>query len=225
VIRAVVFDFFGTLTEAVRRGPAHARMADALGVTPAVLFAALDRTYPARARGEYGDGPASLARLARDLGRPVDPARLAEAEAWRLRAIRSSLRLRADALSTLTAVRAAGLGVGLVSDCTSELPGLLAELAITPLFDATVYSFALGVTKPDPLLFRTAADLLGVPPAGCLYVGDGGGRELSGAAAVGMRAIRLAAPDLVDHLSYHHDAGWDGETVPSLTAVLAVLEP
>ena len=54
-------------------------------------------------------------------------------------------------------------------------------------------------------MYLTACERLRVEPEECLYVGDGGSRELTGAAAVGMTAVRLVAPDLAGHLVF--DAG------------------
>jgi putative hydrolase of the HAD superfamily len=91
-------------------------------------------------------------------------------------------------------------------------------MPIAELLDATVYSVHLGVTKPHPALFQTVCHRLGVRPEQCVYVGDGGGRELSGARSVGMTAVRLAAPDLVSHLVFDREPDWDGATVASLSA-------
>lgn len=40
--------------------------------------------------------------------------------------------------------------------------------------------------KPDPAIYLLACRRLGVAPEDCVFVGDGGDRELEGAAAVGM---------------------------------------
>ena len=58
--RAVVFDFFGTLTRSVQRGPQHAEIARALGADPEAVRGVLDRTFRARAVGRYGDAAATL---------------------------------------------------------------------------------------------------------------------------------------------------------------------
>jgi len=44
-------------------------------------------------------------------------------------------------------------------------------------------------------MYRLACTGLAVTPAECLYVGDGGSGELTGAAAVGMRPVLLADDD------------------------------
>ena len=52
-----------------------------------------------------------------------------------------------------------------------------------------------------------------------LHVGDGGSRELTGATRAGLTAVRLAAPDLADHLVFDADVDWTGPTVTSLSAL------
>jgi putative hydrolase of the HAD superfamily len=54
------------------------------------------------------------------------------------------------------------------------------------LFDVTVFSCDAGILKPDPRIYRLATDGLGLPPEQCLYVGDGGHRELRGAREAGL---------------------------------------
>ena len=223
VIRAVIFDFYGTLTEAIRRGPAGDRAARVLGCDPAVFRLALDQTWSARARGELGSIRESLATLARRQGREPTAVQLDRAERLRDAAVRHSIRLRPDAVPTLRRLRARGLRTALVSDCTVELPGIVAGLPVAGLLDATVYSSDLGLTKPDPRLFQRAAGLLGLDPGHCLYVGDGGGRELTGAGAVGMTPVRLTEADLADHLVFNNEPPWSGARVPHLADVLDLL--
>jgi putative hydrolase of the HAD superfamily len=216
--RAVVFDFFGTLTGAMKRGPAHDQAARALGCDPAAFADMLDRTYQARASGRYGDAGAGFYRIARQLGRSPGPRQVAEAVHLTTGALRDGIRLRPDAVRTLWRLREAGLLTGLVSDCTHDLPPLVPSMPIAGLLDATVYSVHLGVTKPHPALFHTVCRRLDVLPEQCLYVGDGGGRELSGARSIGMTAVRLAAPDLAEHLVFDREPSWAGASVTSLSA-------
>lgn len=217
--RAVVFDLFGTLTRAVRRGAWYQLMARALECDPEVLSGVLDKTFAMRARG--GDGRLEIRRIAWRLGRRPTAAQVSEALRLRHRAIRASLQLRPDAMSTLQSLRRRGLRVGLISDCTEDLPAILASLPIAALLDAAVYSAHLGVVKPHPAMYLTVCHRLGVEPEHCLYVGDGDGHELSGAEAVGMTAVRLAAPDLSGHLTFAPDVDFTG---PSVTALRQVLD-
>ncbi|ASW53376.1 HAD family hydrolase [Plantactinospora sp. KBS50] len=217
--QAVLFDFFGTLTRAVQRGSRHRAVAEALGCDPASLTDVLDRSFQQRASGALGDATASLRWVGEQAGaRPTDAA-LRTARRHRLAAVRADTRLRPEAVPVLRALRRRGVRTGLVSDCTHELPALLPSLPVTPLLDVRILSIQVGRCKPDPEMFLAACRRLAVRPADCLYVGDGGGRELTGASAVGLTAVRLAAPDLVTHLVFDADVDWRGPTVTSLEAV------
>jgi putative hydrolase of the HAD superfamily len=215
--RAVVFDFFGTLTRSVQRGPQHAAIARSLGADPEAVTGVLDRTFRARACGRYGSAEQAG-------GRPR-PGAIRAAMPARVDALRADTQLRPEAVSALTAIRSRGVRTALISDCTHELPAFLPGLPVAPLLDAQIYSVELGVCKPDPKIYLAACDRLGVGPEDCLYVGDGGSHELTGAAAVGMTPVRLAAPDLANHLVFDADTNFAGRTVRSLTEVLALLDP
>lgn len=222
--RAVLFDFFGTLTTAVVRGPWHAPIAHQLGCDPDAFTEVLDRSFRARARGAFGTAETTLRWVCDQLG--ADPSReaLRAALQARMAAIRADIRLRPDALATLHAVRARGLRTAVVSDCGHELPAFLPDLPMARLLDAHVFSVEVGQCKPHPAMYDAARQRLGVAPGECLYVGDGGGQELTGALAAGMDAVRLAAPDLRAHLVFRPDQDFTGPSIPWLSEVLPLLE-
>ena len=222
--QAVVFDFFGTLTRSVRRGPLHAEIARALGCDPDAVLSVLDRTFEVRARGDLGSAEATLRWVTEQAGGSPRTAQLQAALPARIDALKADTRLRVEAESVLRAIRARGLRTALISDCTHELPAFLPSMPIAPLLDATVFSVEVGRCKPDPLIYLEACRRLRVAPQDCLYVGDGGSRELTGAAAVGMTAVRLAAPDLADHLVFNADANFAGPSVSALTGIVDLLD-
>ena len=222
--RAVVFDFFGTLTRSVQRGPQHADIARRLGCDPEVVRGVLDRTFHSRARGTFGSAEATLRWVLEQAGGHPRPAQVQAAVPARVDALKADTRLRPDAVSLLRALKDRGLSTGLISDCTHELPAFLPSLPVAPLLDARVFSVEVGVCKPDPAIYLTACEQLGVEPWECVYVGDGGSRELTGAAAVGMTPVRLAAPDLADHLVFDRDTAFTGAAVPSLTDLLTFID-
>lgn len=55
-------------------------------------------------------------------------------------------------------------------------------------FDDMVFSFEVGTTKPDPRIYEVAADRLGVEPSKCVFIDDIE-RYTQAAQAVGMSAI------------------------------------
>ncbi len=222
--RAVLFDYFGTLTRAVRQGPAHRRMALHLGCDPEAWLALMAKTYYLRASGRLGDPLTVLGFLARHLGADPSERTLRRVRAERLCAIATDGPLRPQAVPVLRALRRRGLRTAVVSDCWYELPILLPHLPVYPLLDACVFSVEVGRCKPDPTMYLTACERLGVRPHECIYIGDGGSRELTGAQAAGMTAVRLAAPDLSDHLSFSRDEEFGGASVASLDDLLPLLD-
>jgi putative hydrolase of the HAD superfamily len=63
-----------------------------------------------------------------------------------------------------------------------------------------------------------------VEPAACLFVGDGGSRELSGATAVGMEAVLIRTPEDRGDDAFRRDAEeWDGTRVAALQEVLELV--
>jgi putative hydrolase of the HAD superfamily len=220
----VLFDFFGTLTRANRRGAGHTLVSRWLGVDPDAFAAELDRTFYARAAGGYGQPVHALRRIARRLGADPDDGILAVAAAARVYALRADTVLRPEAVPLLAELRNRGLRTAVVSDCWYELPTFMPYLPVAPLLDACVYSVHIGHCKPHPAMYLTACARLGVGPDECLYVGDGGSQELSGAVATGIPAVRLAAPDLGGHLVFRADEHWTGPSVDNLFDVLPLLD-
>jgi putative hydrolase of the HAD superfamily len=98
-----------------------------------------------------------------------------------------------DTVPTLRAVRERGLRIGVVSDTGFDLRPAMDQLGISPYLDAVVMSFEHGVCKPDPAVFRTACDQLGVDPGRTLMVGDNPLTD-SGAVTAGLYAFLLPPP-------------------------------
>ena len=95
----------------------------------------------------------------------------------------------ADTRSTLEAVRARGLKVGVVSNVPADLRPVFAKHGLDGLVDSYTHSFEVGAEKPDPAIFLAAAKSLGVKPSETLMVGD---HEVDrGAERAGMRAFIL----------------------------------
>jgi putative hydrolase of the HAD superfamily len=120
-------------------------------------------------------------------------------------------------------LRARGLKIGVLSDCTNEVPILWPASVYASLVDAAVFSSVLGVRKPDQRTYAAVLTELRVRPDDCLYVGDGGSSELSGARKAGLRPILLDVAG-EDHFRYDHELDWNGESVASLADVLRLVD-
>lgn len=94
-----------------------------------------------------------------------------------------------DVLPALERLRAHGIRVGLVSNSARDVRAF-AEHHRLPI-DAGISSFHHGKTKPHASIFRAVLELLEVPPAEALMVGDTVADDVEGARAIGMRAVLL----------------------------------
>jgi HAD superfamily hydrolase (TIGR01549 family) len=94
-----------------------------------------------------------------------------------------------DTVPVLTALRDAGLKIGLVSNSARDVHEFAVHHALD--IDAGISSFHHGKAKPHASIFRAVLDLLDVVPAQAAMVGDTIADDIEGARAVGMQAILL----------------------------------
>lgn len=105
------------------------------------------------------------------------------------------------AADLLSAARAAGFRLAVASS-SRNAHLVLERLGIKPLFNAIVDGVAAPRSKPDPLVFVTAAEQIQLPPRHCVVVEDASS-GVAAARAAGMRVIglgpteRVGAADLV----------------------------
>jgi putative hydrolase of the HAD superfamily len=221
---AVVFDFFGTLTPV---NPSEvwatnaARLAAAFGVPSEDLVRVLDDSFPERISGALGDVRQTMRVVGDRLGVQVTDQQLDEVSRTRRAMQESMFALRPEALPVIGLLRDRGLRIGLVSDCTSELPDAWARMPLAAVVDSPVFSCVERTRKPDPRLFHAVAERLPAEPTACLYVGDGGGRELTGASGIGMRAVLLAGPDWHAHRDHRAESDWAGPRISWLQELVA----
>jgi putative hydrolase of the HAD superfamily len=100
-----------------------------------------------------------------------------------------------DALPTLTALRARGIAVGLVSNGRVDTQqGKLRRLGLEPYLDVTLISEREGLRKPDCRIFELALERLGVSAAQAWHVGDHPMADVAGAHAAGLVAVWRYVP-------------------------------
>jgi putative hydrolase of the HAD superfamily len=225
---AVIFDLFGTLIKNFDV-PEHDRLIVEMVALLDIAhgdFAPLwnDATWPQRATGEFDSPEANIRYICRTLQREVAEEQIASAADLRRAFTRKSLAAWPDAVPTLKALRQDGYAIGLVSDCSSEVPLFWAQTPLAPLVDAAIFSCAVGLKKPDPRIYRLASDQLGVAPERCLYIGDGGSQELTGAQAAGMIPV-LIRHTLEGDRAYRREAeNWSGAAITSLAQVMSLVQ-
>jgi putative hydrolase of the HAD superfamily len=79
--------------------------------------------------------------------------------------------------------------IGVISNSYPDVQyGKIKTLGLTGLLSCIVLSEEIGVRKPDPGIFKHAAQGLGIPPSHCLYVGDSLSSDILGAQNAGLLA-------------------------------------
>lgn len=226
--KAVIFDFFGTLVPCLSLSEHKAvlsKMADLMGAPREAFVQQWFDTVVPRMTGEFSSVRANIEAICATLSVPFNAANCEQAVKERYDYERAHLVPRSTAIATLRQLRERGLGIGLITDCSSELPELWLETEFAPWFDVTIFSSVVKIKKPNAEIYRMAADRLGVTCADCLYVGDGGSNELAGAKAVGMHPVLLHDVAEQGNADMHRIDGqpWSGARIADVSEVLLLI--
>jgi putative hydrolase of the HAD superfamily len=224
----VIFDFFGTLVPNFTMSAHKTTLGEIARrvCVPADLF--IERWLQAfreRVTGEWPDTYSAILNICNEVGVCPENGQIESAVKIRIEFTRNNIHPREDAINTLSQIKKLGLKLGLISDCSPELPDLWDKTEFSPYFDATVFSCEQGTKKPDPLMYKTACDLLNVAPEKCLYIGDGGSRELTGACNAGMYPVLLYDHNEQGTSDANRMEGeeWHGPRINTLSEVLGLL--
>jgi putative hydrolase of the HAD superfamily len=120
---------------------------------------------------------------------------------------RDRFQLFPDTLPVLREMRRAGYPMALVSDaqrvfCWEE--GRI--LGISQFFEHKIVSTDFGFKKPDLRLFNVVCDLLNVPTAEAVYIGDNYDRDIKGPKDIGMPVILVDRNSRGEHQGIEPDA-------------------
>jgi len=226
--KAVIFDLFGTLVDVFGSsgGTIHMReMASALGILDEQFVQLWAQTTEMRIIGAFDSVEASIKHVSDAMSAHPQPEQIATAVEIRMNYVRQALQPRADAIDTLTELKACAYKIGLLSNCSIEIPLLWQETAFENLIDTPIFSSRARLKKPDPRIFYLACERLGVMPDSCLYVADGEDCELAAAAKVGLHPV-LIRNSLRNHSSelLREAREWQGATIASLPEVLQLVK-
>lgn len=206
-MRAVIFDLWETLIDWNREANArmHARVRERVGFDFNERWNRASERYTTPVR-----------TVLAGVGVPDDA--MEDVLAYRADFVRHCLVPREGAVDTLTELRARGMKVGLITVCTEDVELLWSESAFAGLFDAEIFSNAVGLAKPDPRIYLLCCEQLEVEPQEAVFVGDGANDELEGARRVGLRPILIHKPG--QDPVWPEVRTWDGPRVTSIPEVL-----
>jgi HAD superfamily hydrolase (TIGR01509 family) len=215
VIKAVTFDFWGTLLldspsaderYKQQRLSGLAAVLNAMGIR--VSPADLDRAYGASGRElqrrwrAQRDIPvekaveAILRSINRSLPEAIGPTGITElVRVYATPPLAVPPTFDPGAGDALRELKLRGISLGLVSN-TMRTPGailrkILERRGLLDYFSVITFSDECGIRKPDPEIFRMTLELIGVAPAEAVHVGDDPVLDVDGAKAAGMRVIQM----------------------------------
>lgn len=189
-VRAVIFDLGGVVIDS----PLHAiaRYERELGIPEGIVNRVVVDTGPSGAWSRLERGEVAMLDFHRDFEAELRAAGHAISAADMMARI-ALCGPRPAMLEAIRRIRARGLRAGaLTNNWANERSEPAHELK--DLFDAFIESSKVGLRKPDPRIYQLACNSLGVAPTEAVFLDDIG-RNLKAARELGMRTIKVDAPE------------------------------
>ena len=121
---------------------------------------------------------------------PIDADRPTALSAFYRTAYETAWRAVPGAMPLLTALRARGLQVGIVTNnIASEQRQKMRLCGMEPFVNILITSEEIGVQKPEPAIFQAALDAMALRASECVMVGDVWATDIAGAIASGIRPL------------------------------------
>jgi putative hydrolase of the HAD superfamily len=223
---AVIFDLFGTLVDGFLSwaGPMHEELIAALGVPREPFMQLWRKTLEMRTTGVFQTVEASIEHVCGAIGAQVSDDQMTQAVEVRLRHTRRALEPRPNVVATLTRLKYERYRLGLLSNCSIEIPILWQETEFAALIDHPIFSSQEHLKKPDPRIYHLACERIGAAPQNCLYVADGENHELKAAGTLGIHPVLIRTPSEETRGEVLREAReWQGDTIFTLSEVLRLL--
>ncbi len=137
----------------------------------------------------------AFGQILRGSGQQAHPGLVAEMVRLDAELLLANARLFDDVIPILNKLRARGIKIAVVSNCTENTRPLLTSLGVDVLADALILSCEVGAAKPAAEIFRCALDRLGVAAEATVFVDDQPG-YCAGSVAVGITTVQIVRDEL-----------------------------
>ena len=181
-IKAVIFDYGGVLARTVDPEPRAAWERD-LGLAPGALTATVhdQRLWVAAQNGSI-QSDAHWQAVGEALGLSIS----------QLGELRASFYagdiLNRELLARIDRLRKQGMALGLLSNFSTDLRGMLEAQDLLRRFDHIAISAEIGVMKPDAAAYEAILGMLALPASACVFIDDLPANVVA-AQALGMHGI------------------------------------
>ena len=190
MIKAVIFDMFETLVTLFEgRTYWGENIAEDVGADPTEFRREWHAIEKDRSCGRYTIEE-GLEVVLKKFGL-YSPEKVALAASKRIAALSDTFsNIPDETVELLKELKNRGLKVGIITNTFNDERDMIRSSILMPYIDEALISYEQGLCKPDPALYEKMMRLLNVEPDECLFVGDGGSRELYAARDAGMHALQ-----------------------------------
>lgn len=187
-MQAIIFDLFETLITEFDAGWQPERAAAApLGLDEERFTAGWKALQHQRMAGIIPDYPAILRAICKQAGCVANESMIQRLQQERIAdKARAFAAIERPVVQMLKQLRRLPVKIGLLSNAAREETLSWSSSILPAYFDDVIFSFEVGLVKPQREIYELACARLGATPAETLFVGDGGSDELIGAAHAGL---------------------------------------
>ena len=225
--KAVVFDLYGTLVDnfsSQAYDQIQEQMAKGLNIPYPKFRHVMLETINDKSSGGYYAVEDNILEICRRLSVKVNTPQIEQVVTLHYEFSESTLVIESKVLEALGTLKSDGLLLGLITNCRPPIPSAFLQSPLAQYIDVPVFSCEERIKKPSRHIYQIACERLKIQPQECLYIGDGSGEELTGAAAVGMLPI-LKRVDLTDVYDPHRPEveNWQGITIDEISELCDIV--
>ena len=225
--KAVIFDLFGTLVENFS-SQAYDQVQVQMAKTLNIPYPKFQQVMLATINDTSSDGyyavEDNIREICRRLSIKVNASQIEQAATLHYEFSESTLIIEPKVLKSLGTLKRDNLLLGLITNCRPPIPSAFLQSPLAQYIDVPVFSCEERIKKPARRIYEIVCERLKVQPQECVYVGDGSGEELTGAAAVGMLPI-LRRVDLKDVYDPHRPEveNWQGIAIDEISELCTII--
>jgi len=192
-LQAVLFDFYDTLVYIDSRISQQKKetILKKAGVEPREFYYIFQKYIPDGWRGRFRDPGERIILVLDELGKTLGKKALEELVTIERKRLFKEVKPYPESEFVLKTVREKKFKLALVSNAARWSEEVFDSLSLAKYFDKVIFSYRIGVIKPEKEIYLYACQQLGVKPEECIFVGDGGCQELDGAHALGMKTVMV----------------------------------
>lgn len=193
-MKAVIFDLFGTLTYG--RANPEAKIIESFNLD---LSEALVEKFVCGTK--FVDQKSYLREIVTGLGLEDIPATEEKISGILKQEIEKE-KLKPGSEQILLSLKDQGYKLGLISNIPNPDYDIITRNNLRPYFDATIFSYEVGLLKPGKEIFELCLQELGSRPEEAVMVGDSLRSDIAGALGAGLGGILISSKESEEDKGY-----------------------